>query len=66
MVGITVLERKIKWWYKNIDKYITSTDFELIKMSGFDDNGNLIFTEKIRFYDIIKLVKRVTKDTEKQ
>lgn len=64
MVGITVLERKINWWYKNIDKQMTNTDFELVKMSDFDEDGSLVFEERIRFYDIIKLVKRVSKNAE--
>lgn len=64
MVGKTVLERKIDWWFRRIDKVMTITDFELVKMSDFDENGMLIFREKIKFHDIIKLVKRVSKDEE--
>ncbi|MBA7701848.1 hypothetical protein ES703_110595 [subsurface metagenome] len=60
MAGKTVLERKIDWWFRNIDKELSTSDFELIKLSEFDENHSLVFKEKIRFYDIIKLVKRVT------
>lgn len=57
----TVLEKKIRWFFKNISESIDAGDFELILLSEFDAKGGLIFEQKPRFQDILRIVKRVEK-----
>ena len=44
------LDRKIKWYLKNVEDQIDTEAYILIKLSKFDDEGNLTF-RKVKWRD---------------
>lgn len=59
MVGQSLLERKIRWYFKNIEESIDLIGLEMILIAKFDDDGRLSFPERPQFHDIIALAKKV-------
>jgi len=51
---VTILERKIRYYFNRYDSYLSLEAFELLLISEFDENSKLVFdgeTEKFKkFY----------------
>lgn len=59
MAGQSILERKIRWYFKYIEDNIDDIGLEMILLAKFDEEGKLTFPKRPIFHDIIELAKKV-------